>query len=67
MASVVVLTYPDREGADALAGLLREIGATAVAVPEEDGRVPGAMVWRVRVPEAEAENVRALVEAVTRS
>jgi hypothetical protein len=64
MASVAVFTSWDREGADALAGLLRELGIAAAAVPEEDEGAPGAMVWRVRVPEAQARRVRALIEDV---
>ncbi len=64
MASVVVLTYPDREGAEELAGMLRELGAAAAAMPGKDGRVAGSMVWQVRVPEPQAGHVKAVLEAV---
>ncbi len=64
MSSVVVLTYPDREGAEELAGILRELGVTAAAIPGEDGRVAGSMIWQVRVPEPQAGHVKALLEAV---
>jgi len=63
MASVVVLTYPDRAGAEELAGILRALGVAAGAMPGKDGRVAGSMVWQVRVPEPQAAHVRALVEA----
>ena len=64
MASVVVLTYPDREGAEELAGILRELGGTAAAMPAEGTHVAGGMVWEVRVPEPQAAHVKALLEAV---
>jgi len=64
MASVVVLTYPDRAGAEELAGILRALGVAAAAIPEEDGRVAGSMIWQVRVPEPQAGHVKALLEAV---
>ncbi len=66
MASVVVLTYRDRRGAAALAGLLRESGIPAAAVPEEDTRFPEGMAWKVRVPEADARRARVIVRALTR-
>ena len=62
-----MLAYPDREGAKALAGILRELGAAAAAIPRKDGRVAGSMVWQVRVPEPQAAHVAALLEAVRRS
>ena len=65
MASVVVHTYADRAGADQLAVILRELGIGAAVVPEEDDRFPGGMAWAVRVPEAEAANVRRLLRAST--
>ena len=64
MASVVVFTYRNRAGAEALADLLRELGIPAAAVPEEDARVPEGMAWKVRVPEADAERVRMLLDEV---
>ncbi len=66
MASVVVFTYRDRKGADALAGQLRECGIPAAAVPEEDERVPEGMAWTVRVPEADARRATVIVRALTR-
>ena len=66
MASVVVLTYPDREGADTLAVVLRELGIAAAVVPEEDDRFPGGMAWAVHVPEEQAAQARSLLNAVTR-
>ena len=66
MASVVVLTYRNREGAEALASLLREFGIPAAVVPEEDGRLPEGMGWKVRVPAANARRARIIVEALTR-
>ena len=65
MASVVVLTYSDRERADQLAVVLREVGIAAAVVPEEDDRFPGGMGWAVRVAEANAEPVRLLLRAIT--
>ncbi len=64
MASVVVLAYADREGADQLAGVLREVGIGAAVVPEEDERFPGGMGWVVRVAETDAESVRLLLRAI---
>ena len=66
MASVVVLAYADREGADQLAVILREVGIAAAVVPEDDERFPGGMAWVVRVSEADAPNVRRILRAVTR-
>ena len=66
MTSAVVLTYPDREGADKLAAVLREVGFAAAAVPEEDEQRAGDMVWQVLVPEGDAPQAKALVEAVQR-
>ena len=66
MSSVVVLAYSDREGADQLAVILREVGVAAAVVPEEDGRFPGGMAWAVRVPESDAPNVRRILRAITR-
>ena len=65
MASVVVLAYSDREGADQLAVILREVGIAAAVVPEDDDRFPGGMAWAVRLPEAEAASVRRLLRAIT--
>jgi len=59
-----VLAYPDREGAKALAGILRALGVAAAAMPGEGGRVAGSMVWEVRVSEPQAMHVKALLEAV---
>ncbi len=67
MASAVVLAYSDREGADQLAVILRELGIAAAVVPEEDGRFPGGMAWAVRVPEADVENVRRILRAIVRA
>ena len=64
MRSVVILTYPDREGAEELAGILRDLGVAAAAMPTEDTHVAGGMIWEVRVPEAAAGPIKALVEAV---
>ena len=64
MASVVVLTYPDRAGAEELTGILRALGVAAAAMPGEGGRVAGSMVWEVRVSEPQAVHVKALLEAV---
>ncbi len=66
MASVVVLAYSDREGADHLAVVLREVGIAAAVVPEEDERFPDGMAWVVRVAEADAPNVRRILRAVIR-
>ena len=66
MASVTVLTYPDRAGAEEVAGILRELGIAAAVVPEEDDQVSGGMGWAVRVPEADASNVRRILRAITR-
>jgi hypothetical protein len=66
VASVVVLAYSDREGADQLAVVLRELGIAAAVVPEEDGRFPEGMAWSVRVAEADADNVRRILRAITR-
>ena len=65
MASVVVLTYADRAGANQLAVILRKLGIAAAVVPEEDDRFPGGMAWSVRVPEGDAANVRRLLRAIT--
>ena len=67
MTSVAVLTYPDRDGAEELAGILRDLGVGAAAMPTEDPHVAGGMVWEVRVPEDRTAAVRALVEAVRNS
>ena len=67
MASVVVLAYADREGADQLAVILREVGIAAAVVPEADERFPGGMAWAVRVSEVEAAKVRRILRAITRS
>ena len=66
MMSVAVLTCPAREGATGCAALLRELGAAAVAVPEEDAWATGRMVWRVRVPTARARQVKSLLREITR-
>ena len=66
MASALVLAYSDREGADQLATVLREVGVAAAVVPEEDERFHGGMAWAVRVPEADAPNVRRILRAITR-
>ncbi len=66
MASVVVLTYRNRRGAEALAGLLRECGIPAAAVPEEDDRFPEGVAWVVRVPEADGRRAGVIVRALTR-
>ncbi len=66
MSSVVVLAYSDREGADQLAVILREVGIAAAVVPEEDARFPEGMAWSVRVAEADADNVRRILRAITR-
>ena len=66
MASVVVLTYADRAGADRLAVILRELGIVVAVVPEEDDRFPGGMAWAVRVPEAESPNVGRILQAIVR-
>ena len=65
MASVTVLTYSDREGADQLAIILREVGIAAAVVPEDE-RFPGGMAWAVRVPDTDAPNVRRILRAITR-
>ena len=64
VASKVVLAYSDREGADRVAVLLRELGVTAAVVPEEDDRFPGGMAWAVRVPAAQAARVRRLLREI---
>jgi len=51
-------------GAEELAGILRELGVTAAAMPAEDIHVAGGMGWEVRVPEPQATHVKALLEAV---
>ena len=65
--SVMILTYPDRDGAEELAGTLRDLGVGAAAMPTDDAHLAGGMVWEVRVPEAQAGPVKALVEAVRNS
>ena len=64
MASVVVLAYADREGADQLAVILREVGIAAAVVPEDDQRFSEGQAWAVRVAEADAESVRLLLRAI---
>ena len=66
MASVVVLAYSDREGADRLAVILREVGIAAAVVPEEDERFPEGMAWVVRVSEGDGPNVRRILRAIAR-
>ena len=66
MTSVVVLAYSDREGADQLAVILRELGIAAAVVPEEDDRFPGGMAWAVRVAEADVPEVRDILRQLTR-
>ena len=66
MTSVVVLAYSDREGADRLAVILREVGIAAVVVPEEDERFHGGMAWAVRVSETDVEKVRRILRAIAR-
>ena len=66
MASVVVLAYSDREGADQLAVILREVGVAAAVVPEEDERFPGGMARAVRVSEADVPKVRDILRQITR-
>ena len=66
MASVVVLAYSDRDGADQLATVLREVAIAAAVVPEPDERFHGGMAWAVRVAEADAPNVRRMLRAITR-
>ena len=66
MASVVVLAYSDREGADQLAVILRTVGVAAAVVPEEDERFPGGMAWAVRVSETDVPKVRDILRQITR-
>ena len=66
MASVVVLAYSDREGADQVAVILRDVGVAAAVVPEEDERFPGGMAWAVRVSEAHVPKVRDILRQITR-
>ena len=66
MPSVVVLASSDREGAEQLAVILRELGITVAVVPEDDDRFPDRMAWAVRVSEGDAPNVRRILRAITR-
>ena len=60
----VVLAYADREGADQLAVILREVGIAAAVVPEEDDRFAEGMAWAVRVAAADVENVRRILRVI---